>query len=186
MGQQMGQQNGQQKGQQRELYQIVARWMDGKKVIGYQLLCLDNMKRYRRSKEQVVFLVGRGQITNCTGQLYNDGVLLRGKGVDLEQLPKFQANGELTNTENLGRIRRGTSAEDAVNQLIIVGRVKNGRSVSAYVLQNVGGGRAIVTRDEVIERARRGEIGNARVQRYNGELLLKGVNCSLDQLPIMG
>lgn len=170
-------------GARRTEYQIVGRYMDGKEVTAYHLQSLENEKSGRYTREQVAYLVGRGQVTNCDGQLYQDKVLLRGKGISLEELPVQQENGELTRAGNLGKIRRGTDAGDAMTQVLIVGSIVRGRNVLGYVIQNAGGGQTDISRDKLIEAARQGRVGNARVQMYNGKPILKGVGCDLSQLP---
>ena len=57
-------------------YQIVGRYMSGKSVVGYHLQSLETGKSGRFTKEQVYYLVGNDQVTNCTGQIYKDDVLL--------------------------------------------------------------------------------------------------------------
>ena len=165
-------------------YQIVGRYMDGKEVTGYHLQSIDNGKSGRYTKEQVCYLVGRGQVTNCTGQLYQDKVLLRGNGMSLEDLPVQYEDGGSRNMEQLGRVRKGTSAEQAMTQFLIVGAIKSGRNTIGYVIQNAGSGIKKVKRQQVVELAQAGRIGNARVQNYNGKLLLRGVGCNLDELPV--
>lgn len=165
-------------------YQIVGRYMNGKEVTGYHLQSIDTGKAGRYTKEQVCYLVGRGQITNCTGQLYQDKVLLRGNGMSLEDLPVQYEDGGSRNMEQLGRVRKGTSAEQAMTQFLIVGAIKSGRNTVGYVIQNAGSGIKKVKRQQVIELAQAGRIGNARVQNYNGKLLLRGVGCNLDTLPV--
>lgn len=39
-------------------------------------------------------------------------------------------------------------------------------------------------RSDVIQLASDGRIGNARVQNYNGRVLLRGVGVNLDELPV--
>lgn len=170
-------------GAKRTQYQIVGRYMDGKEVTAYHLQSLETGKAGKYTKDQVYFLVGRDQITNCEGQLYQDKVLLRGKGMSLEDLPVQQENGTVSRTDNIGRIRRGASTDDIMTQMIIVGSLVRGRNVVGYVVQNAGGGQATVNRDELITLAREGRIGNARVQRYQDRLILKGVGVDLSQLP---
>lgn len=164
-------------------YQIVGRYMDGSEVTGYHLQSIDTGKSGRYTKDQVCFLVGRGQITNCTAQLYKDIVLLRGNGMSLEDLPIIREDGELRNSDSLGNIRKGTLATDAVEMFNIVGAIKSGRNTVGYVLQNAGCGIKKVKRDQVIRLAQQGKIGNARVQNYNGTVILRGIGCSLDELP---
>jgi len=168
-------------GAQRTQYQIVARSMSGKEVTGYYLQSFESGKRGLYTKEQVAYLVGRDQITNCKGQLYQDKVLLRGVGISLEDLPIINDDG-IKNSDGLGRIRRGTTAEDAINQVNIVALIVEGRNTLGYVVQNAGGGRANVPRNQLLQLARDGKVGNARVQSYRGQLILKGVNCDLTAL----
>lgn len=170
-------------GSKRTQYQIVGRYMDGKEVTGYHLQSLDTGKSGKYNKEQVCFLVGRDQVTNCEGQIYQDKVLLRGKGISLDDLPVQQENGSLSRTDSIGKVRRGTSAEDAMTQVVIVGSVVRGRNVLGYVIQNAGGGKTRIERDKLLELARAGRVGNARVQMYQGRMILKGVGVDLSQLP---
>jgi hypothetical protein len=170
-------------GAKRTQYQIVGRYMDGKEVTAYHLQSIENGKSGRYTKDQIYFLVGRDQITNCEGQLYQDKVILRGKGVSLEDLPIQQENGAITRTDNVGKVRRGATTADVMTQVIIVGSLVRGRNVAGYVVQNAGGGRTSVNRDELLQLARDGRIGNARVQSYQGRLILKGVGVDLSQLP---
>lgn len=176
-------------GARRMQYQIVGRYMNGKEVTAYHLQSIETGKAGRYSREQVAYLVGRDQVTNCVGQIYKDGLLLRGKGMSLDSLPIQQENGTLKNTENIGRVRRGTSATDAMEQFLIVGTLKAGRNTVGYIIQNAGCGIKRVNRQKVIELARAGKIGNARVQNYKDKqtgqvkVLLRGVDCNLDALP---
>lgn len=170
-------------GAKRAEYQIVGRYMDGKEVVAYHLQSLETGKAGRYTREQVAYLVGRGQVTNCEAQIYQDKLLLRGKGISLEELPVQQENGCLSRTGNLGKIRRGTNTDDALTQLLIVASIVKGRNVLGYVIQNAGGGQTRVDRMKLLELARDGRIGNARVQMYKGAPILKGVNCDISQLP---
>lgn len=54
---------------------------------------------------------------------------------------------------------------------------------AGYVLQNAGCGIKKVKRDQVIRLAQQGKIGNARVQNHKGTVILRGIGCSLDELP---
>lgn len=169
----------------RIMYQLVGRYMDGKEVTGYHLQSLDRGKSGRYTREQVVYLVGRGQVTNCTGQVYKDTVLLRGKGINIENLPIVREDGTITNAESLGRIRRGTEGGAALEQINIVGTIRSGRKTIGYVVQNAGGGRSNVKREALIKLATSGVVGNARVQAYKNQPLLRGVGVNLDELPVI-
>lgn len=165
-------------------YQIVGRYKDGKEVTDYHLQSIDSGKSGKFSREIVCYLAGRGQITNCTAQVYKDQVILRGNGMSLDDLPIINEDGELKNADGLGRVKKGTSAVDALEMFNIVGIVKSGRTVAGYVLQNAGCGIKKFKRPQVIEMARAGKIGNARVQTSNGREILRGIDCKLDELPV--
>lgn len=164
-------------------FQIVGRYLDGKTVTAYHLQSLGSGKAGKYTKEQVAYLIGKELITNCTAQIYKGKLLLRGKGMSLDDLPTKQENGELKNTDSIGRIKRGTSAEDAMEQLMIVGALKSGKRTVGYIAQNAGCGTVRLSRKKVLELAEQGKIGNARVQNYNGDKLLRGVGINLDSLP---
>ena len=170
-------------GAKRTQYQIVGRYMDGKEVTAYHLQSLETGKQGRYSREQVAYLVGREQVTNCTGQIYQDKLLLRGVGISLDSLPVQQEDGSLSRTGNVGHVRRGTSNEDIMTQLIIVELVVHGRNTVGYVVQNAGGGRTKIPREQLLKLAQEGRVGNARVQMYQGKPVLKGINCDLRELP---
>lgn len=170
-------------GAKRVEYQIVGRYMDGSEVTGYHLQSLETGKEGRYDREAIAYLVGRGQITNCEGQIYKDKLLLRGKGMSLNDLPVVNEKGDLRNADGLGRVKRGTAAGKAITQCNLVGSIINGRNVVGYVLQNSGGGQKPFKREEVLAMAKAGHIGNARVQQYQGNMILKGVNCELRSLP---
>lgn len=170
-------------GAKRTEYQIVGRYMNGKEVTAYHLQSMESGKSGKYTREQVAYLVGRNQITNCIGQIYQDKVLLRGNGMSLEDLPVQQEDGTLSRTDNIGKVRRGTSAQDAMEQFLIVGTIKSGRNTVGYVIQNAGCGIKRIKRQQVIELAKAGKIGNARVQVYQNKELLRGVGVNLDELP---
>lgn len=165
-------------------YQIVGRYMDGSEVTGYHLQSLETGKSGKYTKDQVYYLVGRDQITNCTGQIYQDKVLLRGKGINIDDLPVKYEDGDTRNMDKIGKIRRGTTIEEAMEQFMIVGLIKSGRNTVGYKIQNAGGAQKEVSRETIIKLASEGKIGNASVQNYNGKTILRGVGVNLETLPI--
>lgn len=172
----------------RTMYQIVGRYMNGTEVTGYHLQCIENGKDGRYTREQTVYLVGRDQITNCTGQIYQDKVLLRGRGISLESdIPTYQdESGVMNNTENLGKVKRGADAASAMTQLNIAEAIVYGRKTVGYTVRNVGGATKPVSRKKAIEMIQNNRIGNARVQKdVDGKPpIIRGVNCNLNELPI--
>ena len=165
-------------------YQIVGRYMDGKEVTGYHLQSIETGKAGKFTREQVCYLVGRDQVTNCTGQIYKDKVLLRGNGMSLDDLPIQYEDGSMKNTEALGKIKKGTTTSQAMEQFQIVGTIRSGRNTVGYVIQNAGCGIKKIRRAQLISLVEQGKVGNARLQNYQGKVLLRGVGCNLDQLPV--
>ncbi len=166
-------------GAQKVLYQIVGRYMSGKEVIGYYIQSEGN-KQKLLTREQIIYLVGRGQITNCTGQIYQDKVLLRGEGINLDSLPIISDIGEV---KNVDRAPKYKTAQELVNMVQLTGRILDGRRVVGYVVKNYGGQESKWTRDKVLEFAQNNNIVNARTQVYRGQVILKGHNCDLTALP---
>ncbi len=167
------------------LYQIVGRYMNGAEVTGYHLQSMETGKNGKYTREQVAYLVGRDQVTNCSGQIYKDKVLLRGVGISLENLPVVQEkSGEVTRTDNIGRVKKGTNATSALNQYLIIGTIAKGRNTVGYVVQNAGGATKNINRQTAFELIMAGKIGNARVQNDRGKVLIRGVNCNLTELPV--
>lgn len=163
-------------------YQIVGRYMDGKEVTAYHLHSAERGKDGRYTREQVCYLVGRGQVTNCVGQIYKDKVILRGVGMSLEDLPVQQEDGELTRTDNIGKVRRGTTAAEAMTQVMITTSITSGRNTVGYIVTNAGGGTNRISREQAFKLAKAGRIGNARYQESNGKPILRGVGINLSEL----
>lgn len=165
-------------------YTIVGRYMDGIKVAGYHLLENDGSAR-RFSREQVIYLVGRGDVANCKGQIYKEEVLLRGVGVNLNDLPVVNdRTGGMKNTENLGRVARGATTEQALAQFLIVGRIVVDGKTIGFTVRNAGGVEYNLKREKVELMASKLMIGNARVQTYKGRNILRMMGCAIADLPV--
>ncbi|MBR1454161.1 MAG: hypothetical protein IJ593_05910 [Lachnospiraceae bacterium] len=167
----------------RIMYQVVGRYMNGPEVVGYHLQSIETGKSRRYTKEQFAFLVGRGQVTNCDGQINEDKMLFRGVGISLNDLPVVREDGTVVRTDNIGNIRRGTTAEQAITQFTVIKSIVSGTKVIGYVVRNAGGGTKNISRDDTFKLAKLGRIGNMRCQEYNGKVILRGVNTDLNALP---
>ena len=172
------------KSSKRTMYQIVGRYMNGREAVAYHLQSIDKDKSGRYTREQVCFLVGRDQITNCEAQLYSGKVLLRGKGVSFDGLPSKQINGEFKNTEALGRVKKDTTVENAMAQFTLVGVLKQGNQIVGYTIKNAGNATKRISRQKLIELASDDRIGNAKIQNRDGKQYLLGINCNLRELPV--
>lgn len=164
-------------------YQLVGRYMDGGSVVGYHLQDLMTGKSGRFDRETMCFLVGRGSVTNVKGRMYQGKVLFDGVGMKISDLPVVnEGTNQLRRGQNIRNVR-GQGVQDKLEQLMLVGVLKSGRTPVAYVLRNQGGGTKQVSRDEILALAKAGKISNVRVQQWQGKLLLRGYNCDLSDLP---
>lgn len=59
----------------------------------------------------------------------------------------------------------------------------NGRSTIGYVIRNSGGQTKKIDRETALNLAKNNRLGNARVQEYNGKIILRGVGTNLSDLP---
>lgn len=165
-------------------YYIIGRYANGKEVTAYELQEKSGQhKKYTR--EAVCFLIGKGAIANATGQMHKAEVIIRGSGVDFSKLPVVQEkDGSLTRTESLGRVRKGTDASQAMTQVLLVGRVDKGTTTIGYEVSTAGGQIKQISREQTLQLAKAGRIGNARVQMWQGKPLLRGVGgLDLKKLP---
>lgn len=183
----------------RTKYIIKGKYTDGARTLGWHLTSTDEHRSGRYSKEQVAFLAGKGVIENCDGlgiRGYEDdpedgvkvakGIYFKGKDCDLTTLPVFDMSGKFRNTESVGHIRKDDTVESVMKKVLLVGVCKKGKKVvTGYICKNSAGKTMFVPRDVVLTKAKEGLIGNARVQNYNGKVLLRGVDINLTELPLM-
>lgn len=75
---------------ERTKYQIVGKYInqaDARETLGYHITSSDGKSR-AVTTEQLAYLVGRGQISNCNAQIYKDKLIFKGVGISLDSLPK--------------------------------------------------------------------------------------------------
>ena len=124
-------------------YQIVGRYMDGSEVTGYHLMDISTGKNRRYSREQLAFLVGKGQVTNCSGQIYQDKLLLRGVGFENERHMIGIENEDLriTVTQIAGilarRIVSWVTLNDGLSKGELYGMIRFGSCTEVVVPKNV-------------------------------------------------
>lgn len=76
----------------RKQYRITKRYVCGPEVVGYHMEDIDSHIGRRYNRDEVAYLVGRGQVINCEGQIYKDKVLFRGVGCKLDELESISVN----------------------------------------------------------------------------------------------
>lgn len=182
------------------LYSATGRYMDGQRVTGYHLVGNDG-SQHPVSKERVIYLIGKGLVTNLRIQVGADNeVIIRGKGVNLNTLPVFDQNKQQFRNNEASQsaanskvsVKKSTVANaSTMGQYKIVKRIMFKNSCLGYELKNYGGETIRMERKKVIDLAIQKLISNAVVRKSlkDGEtaptLILRGVDCDLSKLPIL-
>lgn len=175
---------------ERNQYLMVGRYSKGNEITAYALTNMADGTASKYSKEQVVLLVGRGQVDKIDGQVYKDDVLLRGMdGFSINKLPvkedtEAKADGVSTDAEP-----NPNTYFDVPPILTLEAVAKNGRKVIAYLVYNkLKDTSKALSREKVIKLASEKKISNAFTQkdsRSEGGLLLRGLGCNLSELRVM-
>lgn len=176
---------------ERKEYQMVGRYNKGNEITAYALTNTSDGTTKKYSKEQVVLLVGRGQVDKVDGQVYKDDVLLRGiGGFSINKLPTKVDIDAIENTDEASEAIAGepnpSTYFDVPPILRLDAVAKSGRSVIAYLVFNkMKNTSKALSRQKVIKLASEKKIENAFTQkdsRSEGGLLLRGLGCSLNDL----
>jgi len=164
-------------------YRVVGRYMDGVSVEAYHVVSSDGGQD-KLNKNQIIYLAGKGLLENIRIQADGSDIIIRGKGINLNNLPVYDVNkSEIRNSETQNK---GTQQ---LGQLKIVGRIILGRSCLGYVVQDSSGAVFKLKREKVIELAKMKVVENAEVHRYKAQedevpkLILRGVGCDFRLLP---
>lgn len=81
------------------MYQMIARCVDGSKLVGYMLKTVDGSQVKILSKQEAYSLASKGQIESCIGRVSKDGVSLSGVGMRIRDLPIVDKNGNIVKTK---------------------------------------------------------------------------------------
>lgn len=179
-------------------YKVVGRYMNGKELDGYHFIGSDNSSLYL-NKERTIYMIGKGLIENMRVSTNNGEVLIRGKGVNLNNLPvydegkqKYRPGAVSQNAANSSARASEIDSRNNMAKFKIVKRIMQGTSCIGYVLEDVSGNLRNATRETVLECARTNRISNAVLNKVTdpktGKIMpaLRGVNgCSIKKLPIM-
>lgn len=179
-------------------YNVTGRYMDGQKILAYHLVGADGSQACE-SKERVIYLIGKGIISNMRTQLGKDGsLIIRGKGINLNTLPvydnnknKFRDNG-LSQAAQNSRVSIDKSNVPNINQMgqyRIIKRIMHKNRCLGYEVQDYSNSVKRFSRDKVIELAIQKLISNAVANKItvNGKIgvTLRGVDCDLNRLPML-
>lgn len=131
----------------------------------------------RVSREHLIYLCGKGIITNVVVAIDRGNVILRTTaGQSLASLPVVDSK--------TGKVRGEEKAKPIVlSQFKLTARIMEGTKNVGYVATDPSGAQHKLTREQVFKLAQSNQISNASAQRNEGKLLLRGEGISLRSLP---
>ena len=182
------------------IYEVTGRYMDGQKVIAYHLVGEDGSQA-RANRDRVIYLIGKGQISNMRVQINTDGTsIIRGKGVNLNLLPVYDEAKQRFRDDDISQSAanskvsvKNSELKDAnpMGQFKIIKRVMYKQNCLGYELLSLNGAVTRRSRDDVIKLAIQKLICNAVAEKYYAgkdktpRIILRGVGCDLGKLPIL-
>ena len=149
-------------------YEIVGRVMSGR-IVEYYII-KDRVKGSLSPVEKGITeqLALNKQIYNCTGQVYNNIINLRGINCRLSTLPKYTKD---------CKIEAPKERKPVISaNLKLIGKVQNGREIQEYVVICIDDPttKMKIPRDVVIKLAHEGRLLNAKSQMNGESLMLRG------------
>jgi hypothetical protein len=146
-------------------------------------------------------MIGKGLISNMRIQFgANKEAIIRGKGVNLNNLPVYDQgkqqfrNNDISQQAANSKVSTAKSSVDGANQMgqyTILKRIMYKNNCLGYEVQDYSGAITRKKRDNVINLAVQKLISNAVAQKYtrpgktSPEIILRGVGCDLNKLPIL-
>lgn len=173
------------------VYRVTGRYMAGSEISAYHLVGSDGSSLVV-NRDKAILMISRGLIENMRVQYSGDSVIIRGKGINLNNLPVFDINKSQfrgTNAPQTGTTKKTSS--NPLSQYRITKRIMYKTSCVGYVVQDASGREAKLNRDKTISFAVKGLIANAEAQKYTpsgsteARLILRGVGCDLKSLPVI-
>lgn len=143
--------------------------MDGVSVVGYELESSSG-DITRLDRDTVNKLVLNNQVYGCKAQKYKGQIMIKGVDINLKKIPKIDIRQKNTNEKVIKKT------------LTIIKRVINRNEVYGYVIKKDTGEEAVFNKQDTIDIIKKGIVKNARVQKNNGQYIIRGVNCNLNQL----
>lgn len=163
-------------------YKVVGRYTSGSTVSAYHIVGDDGTQK-KVNKAFLIRLIDKGLVTNCRVQMYNGEPIIRGSGINMNSLPVYDEQ-----KKEMKIVRQETSTGEIRSDLpnvMITKRIMDKSTCLGYEVVNESGESKLFKRDTVIEMALQKQIVNARVQRDGNSMILRGVGCSLDKLPVI-
>lgn len=150
-------------------YEVIGRITEKTSVIAYMIKDKHSSdKPYPMEKYMVEQLALNKQIYNCSAQLYNNIVNLKGINCKLSQLPRYDRLGNRIVDDSKNK-------KKVIADLELVGKIQKGRAISDYVLVSLANPekRFKLPREMVIKLAKEGRIVNAKSQKNGNDIMLR-------------
>lgn len=178
-------------------YRVTGRYMNGSAVEAYHLVGEDGTQMVA-NKEHIIFLIGRGQIENMRLQSNGSSMIIRGKGINLNELPifdtakgNFRGNAASQAVASTNVVPKKNSGVNVMGQLRLTKRIMHKTTCLGYIVTDANGVEKKLSRKRVLELATQKLISNAVVQRWapkgetQSQLILRGVGCDINALPVV-
>lgn len=178
-------------------YRVTGRYMTGSTVTAYHLVGEDG-SQIVATKERLIYMIGKGQIENMRLQVNGGEMILRGKGINLNNLPIFDMNKGNFRNNQASKVAAATNVNPKKNsginpmgQLKITKRIMYKTNCLGYMVVDLSGQEKKFSRKRVVELATQRLISNAVVQKYTPkgstecQIILRGVGCDISSLPIV-
>lgn len=176
-------------------YRVTGRYMTGSTVTAYHLVGEDG-RQFVASKERIIFLIGKGAVENMRIQTNGDDMILRGKGINLNNLPVYDINKNNFRGNQASQTAAATnvapkknSGVNPMGQFKLTKRIMYKTNCLGYIVTDLSGQEKKFSRKRVVELATQRLLSNAIVQRYTpkgateSQLILRGVGCDISTLP---
>lgn len=171
-----------------EIFRVVGRYMAGNELLAYQLVGSSG-SNIKVNKEKAILMISRGLIENMRVQYSGDQVLIRGKGVNINNLPVYNMNTEtFRNTPNYSNNTKQSRC-NPIAQYKIIKRIMFKTSCVGYVVLDASGKELKINKNKADELGLSGLFINAEAHKYiptgstTPRITLRGVGCELRKLP---
>lgn len=153
-------------------YEIIGRILDGTVVKFYVFKDRETNSILKIEKAKAEQMALNKEIYNCRAQNYQNIVNMKGINCKISQMQKY--NDDLTPViETEKQLKK-----KVVKDLKLIGKILSGKQISDYVVININEPNVLlkVSKENVLLLAKEGRVINAKVQYYNGVLMLRGTD----------
>jgi hypothetical protein len=137
-------------------YYVIGRYMVGTSVSAYHLVG-ENGRQLKVSKAVLIAMTEQGIITNCRVQSYNNNKILRGNGVNLNELPVYDESKNSVKVKQTGANKKNISVYYITKEFI-----KNDKAIG-YEVKCPNGEHKKYRKSDIVELILDNKVGNAKI-----------------------